>query len=105
MIAPETLSQTSSVPLVGLAAAPLHVLAAYRPFLDPIDAHKYWFLLIVPLAIGISFAYKAVRVSDLREFPRQLAVMTIQIILAMIGLGIAFYLFVQFVVPFITPRT
>lgn len=82
-----------------------HTLALYRPFLDPIDAHKYWFLLLVPLAIGISFAYKAVRVPDLREFPRQLAVMTIQIILAMIGLGIAFYLFVQFVVPFITPRT
>ncbi len=59
-------------------------LLAYRPFLDPIDLHRYWFVLIFPMAFFIALAYKAVRVPDLRTMPREVAVMTIQIVLGMV---------------------
>jgi len=72
---------------------------AYRPFIDPIDVHTLWYLLLVPLALGVSAAYKAVRVDELREFPRAVLVMTAQIVLGMIALGVLSYVFVQFVVP------
>jgi len=72
---------------------------AYRPFIDPIDVHTLWYLLLVPLALGVSAAYKAVRVDELREFPRAVLVMTAQIVLGMIALGVLSYVFVQFLVP------
>jgi hypothetical protein len=68
---------------------------AWRPFIDPIHAHDWWFLLLLPMAVFISIAYKAVRMPDLAGFWRQVAVMTVQIILGMLALAVAFYLLVQ----------
>lgn len=79
-------------------------ILAYRPFIDPIDAHGWWFFLLVPMAFLVSLAYKAVRVADLKDLARNTLVMTVQITLSMIGLGFAFYLFVQHVLPHIVPR-
>jgi len=79
-------------------------LFAYRPFLDPLDLHARWYLLIIPMAFFLSLAYKAVRVEHLRDLPRQTLVMTIQIILAMIAMGCAAYLFVQHLAPIILPK-
>jgi len=79
-------------------------MLAYVPFIDPIDANAWWFLLIFPLALGISVAYKAVRVLDMRTFLRQVLVMTAQIVLAMIALGFGAYLFVEQVIPRIAPH-
>jgi hypothetical protein len=56
------------------------------------------------MAIGIAVAYKAVRVADLKDYLRQVVVMAVQITVAMIALGAASYVFVQFVVPMIVPR-
>jgi uncharacterized membrane-anchored protein len=72
---------------------------AWRPFLDPIDAHGVWYLFLVPLALGISIAYKAVRVGDMRSYWKDVAVMTTQIILAMIALAIASYVIILVIVP------
>lgn len=79
-------------------------LLAYTPFIDPIDANRWWYLLLIPLAVGIAVAYKAVRVADLKDYFRQVVVMAVQITVAMIALGAASYVFVQFVVPMIVPR-
>lgn len=79
------------------------MLLAYRPFIDPINLHDWWFLLLGPMALGISVAYKAIRMTDLKDYVRQVILMTVQIILGMIGLGIASYLFVQHVLPLIAP--
>lgn len=77
---------------------------AYRPFLDPLNLDRVWFLLLFPMAFFISLAYKGVRVPDLKHLPREAAVMTAQIVLGMIALGLASYLFVQHVVPLIAPK-
>ncbi len=70
-------------------------LLGYRPFIDPLVLHDVWWLLIIPLSLGISIAYKAVRVGSLRRYPVEVLKMTVQIILAMIALAIASYLFVE----------
>ena len=79
-------------------------LLAYIPFIDPIHADRWWYLFLIPMSLGISMAYKAVRIPDLREFPRQVLIMTVQIVVAMIALGAASYLFVQHIVPLIAPK-
>jgi hypothetical protein len=76
---------------------------AYRPFLDPLNLHQHWYLLLIPVAFFLSLAYKAVRVHDLRALPRQTLSMTIQVILSMLLLGVAFYLFVEKLLPLIAP--
>jgi hypothetical protein len=38
------------------------MLLAWRPFLDPLNLHEYWWAFLVPLALGVAFTYKAVRV-------------------------------------------
>ena len=32
-------------------------MLAYRPFLDPLALDAYWYLLLIPIAIGISLGY------------------------------------------------
>ncbi len=81
------------------------LLLAWRPFLDPMNLHAWWWAFLLPLSIGVSVAYKAVRVDDLKDWPRQVAVMTAQIILGMILLGIAAYLFLAFVLPHVLPMS
>lgn len=82
---------------------PLTTLA-WRPFLDPVNIHDLWFLLLPPLVLGISLAYKAVRVGDLKDLPRQVLVMTVQGTLGMIALGAAAYAFVNHILPLIAPK-
>ncbi len=77
---------------------------AVRPFLDPMPFERYWYLLIIPMALGIAMAYKAVRVPDMNKFWVQTFVMTAQIVLGMIALGTFTFLFVQVVLPAITLR-
>lgn len=77
---------------------------AYRPFLDPLPAQSLWYLFLVPLALGISVVYKAVRVGDMKHFQRAVAVMTAQVILGIIGLAaLAFVLFIVIAPRLIPP--
>ncbi len=85
----------------GASSTPAEV-GPYRPFIDPIDAQPYWFALLIPLAIGIAIAYKAVRLTDMQGYARQVAVMAVQIVLGMIALAIAFYLFVLVYLPLVS---
>jgi len=75
-------------------------LLAYIPFLYPMQLfHDWWYLLLLPLSVGISIAYKAMRLETLDDFWRHVAVMTVQIILGMIGLAVALTILVQLVIP------
>lgn len=80
------------------------LLLAYRPFLDPLPVDAIWYLLLVPISFFISMAYKAVRVPELKDFWRQVAVLTAQIVASMIALGVGTYIILQHVVPLIAPR-
>lgn len=73
-------------------------LLAWRPFIDPINVHETWFLLLVPLALGISVVYKAIRVKTMDRYWFNVLLMTSQVVVGMIGLAIAFYVLVEVVV-------
>lgn len=75
-------------------------LLAYIPFVHPIAAfHVWWYLLLLPLSFGVSVIYKALRMPSLDSFWHEVMVMTIQIVLAMIGLAICLVLLVQVLIP------
>lgn len=75
-------------------------LSAWIPFVEPFPAMGAWWpFLLIPLAIGISMIYKALRVSNLNIYPREVAIMTTQIIVAMIALSLALILLVQIIIP------
>lgn len=77
---------------------------ALRPFLDPIPMERHWYLLLFPMALGISIAYKSVRVVDVRKFWGPALVMTVQISAGMIALGAFTFVFVQYILPAIVLR-
>jgi hypothetical protein len=73
---------------------------AYIPFVQPLNAvQDWWYVLLVPLAFGISIIYKAVRLQSLDQFWRQVLTMTVQIVLAMIGLAVCLVVLVQLIIP------
>jgi hypothetical protein len=75
-------------------------LIAYIPFVHPIAwFHDWWYLLLVPLSFGVSVVYKALRMPRLGRFWQEVAIMTTQVVLAMIGLAICLVLLVQVLIP------
>jgi hypothetical protein len=81
--------------LFSAALATAAPALAYRPFIDPLNLHDAWWALLIPLSLGISIAYKAVRVRDMDTYWRQVIIMTIQIVVAMVLLAVASFLFVE----------
>ena len=77
----------------------MSALAAYIPFVHPLNAHDWWYLLLVPLALGISMIYKAMRMRTLHGYAWHVGVMTTQIVLAMIALAICLTILVQLIIP------
>ena len=73
-------------------------LLAWRPFLDPLNLHELWWVLLIPMSLGIAVVYKAVRVASMKDYWREVGIMTAQIVLAMILLGLAVYVFIEFYV-------
>ncbi len=83
----------------GLASTTL----AWRPILDPLGLHRQWFFLLVPLAFGIAVTSRAVRVNTFEKYWIKTIILTVQIVLAMILLGAASYLFIHLAVPYLLP--
>ena len=77
----------------------MHLLANI-PFVYPIQFFQdWWYLLLIPMALGISVIYKALRMPTLDHYWRGVLVMTAQIVLAMIGLAVALVVVVQLLIP------
>jgi len=76
----------------------------WRPFLDPLNVHDTWWLFLIPLSLGISVVYRAARMRTLDGYWRAVVMMTLQIVLGMVLLSAASYLFVMVYVRFIAER-
>ncbi|MBX3404873.1 MAG: hypothetical protein KF699_15795 [Phycisphaeraceae bacterium] len=74
-----------------------HPKPPLRPFIDPIELHQWWFVLLVPMAFFVAMIYKAVRLQTIERYWWHVCVMTLQIVLGMIGLGAATW-FVVFII-------
>jgi hypothetical protein len=78
----------------------LSLLVAYRPFLDPIPmADGVWWLTIVPMALLISVAYKAVRKPTMERFWRSAFSMATQIVVFVALAGLGVHALVEWIVP------
>ena len=76
------------------------LLADWIPFVSPMNwMQSIWYITLVPLALGISMIYKAIRVTHLRTYWTQVGMLTSQIVLTIVLLAIALILFVRFVIP------
>lgn len=82
-----------------MLASTVGATLAWRPFIDPIDAHGWWFLLLLPIALLVSLTWKAVRIDNIKRLPRPVLVMTVQVVLAMLGLGLAAFIGLVVVLP------
>jgi len=74
-------------------------LLAYTPFLEPMDLHREWWLLLIPMAVLTSIAWKAVRVVTFRRFWWPVLLMSTQIVVAMALLAVGAYALVELLVP------
>ena len=83
---------------IGLADSALRTLA-YTPFIDPLDLHGAWFWLLLPLAVLIAVAYKAVRVPDMTRYMRQTVLFSAQIIFGILGLYVAAIVTLNYILP------
>ena len=45
----------------------LTLTLAWRPFLDPLDFHEMWYLLLPPLVFAIAIVYKALKLPTLER--------------------------------------
>ncbi|MCB9838436.1 MAG: hypothetical protein H6813_03780 [Phycisphaeraceae bacterium] len=78
-------------------------MLAYTPMLDPMPLrHGTWWLTLLPLALGISIVYKAIKIDDMRRYPKQVAMMTTQIVVVMIMLAIGIQIVVGWVEPLLS---
>ena len=67
------------------AAAFLLQMLAYRPVLEPLPLADVWMVLAVPLALAVAAVYKATKLRDLAQLPRQVLRLTVQILIFMVA--------------------
>lgn len=85
-------------PLAAIDA--MTAIVAWSPFLQPAPAvDRWWWLLIIPTALGISFAYKATRTKEIAQLPREALRMTVKIIGAMIAIALVLHVLVIYLLP------
>ncbi len=79
------------------------LLLTYRPFIDPINVQQTWYLLLIPMCLGIAVTYKAVRVPDMSRYWREVAIFTAQLVLSVVVVGALMFWVVLWVLPRVVP--
>lgn len=79
-------------------------VVAYVPFLDPLPGvTHFWWVLVVPLAFGVAMSWKAVRGPSLAQglavYWKSVTVMTVQVVLAVVGIAVGLFIIVQQLLP------
>jgi hypothetical protein len=75
-------------------------LLGYVPFLTPLNAiQPVWYLLAIPFVFLISMIWKALRVRDMADYWRHVAVMSTLIVVGLAALAIALTLLVEVGIP------
>jgi hypothetical protein len=69
---------------------------AFEPFRQPLPVWDYWYLLLIPLCVGISIVYKSIKCREMRQVPREASVIFIMIMLGMISTAAGLYVLMRF---------
>jgi hypothetical protein len=62
---------------------------AFRPFWQPLPVWDYWYLLLVPLCLGVSIVYKSIKCHRMSQVPREAGVIFLMILAGMAFAGAA----------------
>lgn len=84
---------TQGAPAASVGAEPAYHYN--QPFLQPAPVWDYWFLLLFPLLLVICLVYKTVKVSHIRELPRQAGEMFGWLIAGLAASAVGLWLFVK----------
>ena len=75
-------------------------ILAWIPFIEPMQSlGGWWIALLIPLSLGISMIYKAMRMEQLKGYGAAVATMTAQLVLSMLLLAFALFIVVQVLIP------
>ena len=75
-------------------------LLAWIPFAHPMPGvQQHWLWILPVLVLGIAMMYKSIRVGEVSRWPREVAMMTGQVLLAFAGFAIGLFVLVQLVLP------
>ncbi len=67
----------------------LPVPLAFTPFLEPLPVWGGWYLLILPLCVGVAVVYKSIKCSTMRRVPVEATILTVWILAFFAGLAAA----------------
>lgn len=77
-------------------------LLAWVPFLQPSNAlGQLWWLLVVPLTLGIAMVHRVTRCSDMRHYWREVIGMTTTSLVVMTLLGVGIWALLEWALPLI----
>ena len=73
---------------------------AWIPFLQPMpELVSLWYVLCIPLVIGVAMVYKALWIPEGRSWGQQVSVMSALLVVGLVALAVVLGLFVQVVIP------
>lgn len=76
------------------------MMLAWIPFLQPVpELVSMWYLLCIPLVMGVAMVYKALWIPEGRSWGQQVVMMSILMVAGLAGLAVALGVFVQIVLP------
>ena len=96
MISIAPLALTMAAQMLAQTTAPTAAPVSYRPFLSPLPVWDYWIWLLIPLCLGVSIVYKAIRIERLADVPKQALIITLWILGGMAAAAVALVIIVQF---------
>lgn len=59
-------------------------LLAFQPFVQPAPLWDYWYLLALPIIAALSIVYKSIRCHEMKQVPREAAVIFVTILAGMV---------------------
>lgn len=78
----------------------MSALLGWTPFLQPAPGVSgWWWLLLLPTAVGVALAYCAIRAREVARIPREVTVMAAQIVIGIVGIAVALHLIVMVLLP------
>ena len=76
------------------------MILAWIPFLQPIpELVGGWYVLCVPLVLGVAMVYKAVWIPQDAQWIRQVFVMVFWMMIGLVGLALGLAVFTEFIIP------
>lgn len=62
--------------------------ASWKPFLTTMPLWDFWYLLALPLCLGVAVVYKTTKCSDASGVPKEASILFLWIVLGLIGVAI-----------------